>query len=438
MKLHLLFFIFLLSTEAQEFNILIPCDRFAFNRNIEVIRELVEHGEANWDLDNLELSFEQCGFNPINFGLGPNGLRNLRQRGNMQEYTRLHDDFMNYRNMDLEGLLAAAERAGQRVEAIERRARPHLEQARGRCGSVDIRDRLPPIRSQGSIGWCYSFTAADIASFHTGQNISPVDLAIKYNRIFMERIFDPGGGESEHDGGFDHIALRQGLQQGFCSEDQMAGTLAGDVNLYTRMTELEDAIDEFWETLALYEFYRDLVVEGLGDPEESPIRVTSYQSIERRLNRNPSLLDRIRVPPEVRTYIESLDDADSLRDHFSRSMICSNLSTFKEFFPHANLDEIVEVVLDSSRSSIVANMNNASCENPIFLEGEIAGLGIFSRASSRLDLAHQLMDDEQIFSASYHTSFIKQSGEGGNHVSSVVGRRWNEKRSRCEFMIRNS
>ncbi len=45
------------------------------------------------------------------------------------------------------------------------------------CSPKDFRSKLPPVREQDSIGWCYAFVAADLISFEIGESVSPIYLA---------------------------------------------------------------------------------------------------------------------------------------------------------------------------------------------------------------------------------------------------------------------
>lgn len=56
-----------------------------------------------------------------------------------------------------------------------------LALASDNCSPVDHTARLGPPRNQGDSSWCYAHVAADLLTFHTGQRISAVDLAIQYS-----------------------------------------------------------------------------------------------------------------------------------------------------------------------------------------------------------------------------------------------------------------
>jgi len=64
-----------------------------------------------------------------------------------------------------------------------------MKKVRTNCTAKDQRAKLPPVRDQDSIGWCYSYTAADLVSFKSGINVSAIDLAINYNNSTEARVF---------------------------------------------------------------------------------------------------------------------------------------------------------------------------------------------------------------------------------------------------------
>ena len=63
-----------------------------------------------------------------------------------------------------------------------------------RCQPVDLRSdpRLPPIRTQGDVQWCYVVAAADLLSFYVGRNLSYLDLALSVNSAKKQIDFGPG------------------------------------------------------------------------------------------------------------------------------------------------------------------------------------------------------------------------------------------------------
>jgi hypothetical protein len=80
------------------------------------------------------------------------------------------------------------------------------------CTSPDLRKdpRMPPIRMQGDVAWCYAAVATDLLSFKMGKNFSYLDLAVMSN---------PGKTQLEtHRGGQISDVLAYAKKNGVCSE----------------------------------------------------------------------------------------------------------------------------------------------------------------------------------------------------------------------------
>ncbi len=102
------------------------------------------------------------------------------------------------------------------------------------CSPKDLREKMPPIRDQDSVGWCYAFTAADLVSFKIGDEISPIDIAnsTEQNRdSFTQKIaahfVQPssikfrGGTNPERPGGNMQEAIDAAQEKGFCRESDL-------------------------------------------------------------------------------------------------------------------------------------------------------------------------------------------------------------------------
>lgn len=82
------------------------------------------------------------------------------------------------------------------------------------CSSVDLREdaRMPKIRMQGDVSWCYAAVAADLLSFKIGKTISYLDLALMSN---------PGKKalETKAGGSIDDV-LDYAKKSGYCLEEE--------------------------------------------------------------------------------------------------------------------------------------------------------------------------------------------------------------------------
>lgn len=109
------------------------------------------------------------------------------------------------------------------------------------CATIDYRSKLPPVRHQGSEGWCYANAAADLLSFETGENISSVGLAIQYQlnkaavdrkdptnsltaRFFSNVGYDWGTTHIKtNEGGTQYAGIEGSRDKGLCRESDLPG-----------------------------------------------------------------------------------------------------------------------------------------------------------------------------------------------------------------------
>jgi hypothetical protein len=114
-------------------------------------------------------------------------------------------------------------------------AAPFFKTQKQDCSPTDIRtDQLREIRDQKKVSWCYAFTAADMLTytFNLPEKASAADVAINYNDSdagLIVRWFNQTFGHRKpardqdifmmpHQTGFNQVALRRSMKEGFCPE----------------------------------------------------------------------------------------------------------------------------------------------------------------------------------------------------------------------------
>ncbi len=89
----------------------------------------------------------------------------------------------------------------QRQGALSAISRATAAEVTPLCATpTDLRPRLPAIRQQGALSWCYAFVASDLIYLASGLDVSPADIALNYMRASRERgdapnYTDDSGGE---------------------------------------------------------------------------------------------------------------------------------------------------------------------------------------------------------------------------------------------------
>lgn len=300
--------------------------------------------------------------------------------------------------VDVEAYERMSDLAGRSVPAeARRRLNVNREQAQRRCGGereVDQREKLPPVRNQGSTGWCASFVAADLASFESGQTISARQVAldnygqqvnedVKYNRLNEDAARQIALAEQE--GGFPESAHYRSLDAGgFCLEDEVP----------SEGTEQEDIAD----TIAIFKEL-DEKVEGM-DPEQRT------QAVDRFCQENAAMLN----------------------EQFPAGFTQDNMNAL---FAHAG---------DNS----YAHLSKQQCQNRIQVEGKV---DINFQSSGEMDVMADVdhaLDQGGIISVNYypdllgHGEELDENGDSTPHASTIIGRRWDAENNRCQYLLRNS
>lgn len=266
---------------------------------------------------------------------------------------------------------AAVERYIQEQQTIARAA---FEKEKQSCTSVDLRDKMGPIRNQDSIGWCYAFAAADLASYKLQKQISAADIALTHNKDFLNdvaRLF--GKNESTFEGGFPQQALKKAMRKGLCLEKDLPSE--------------DNANSEFVDRLSNIDKMGRLNIDG----KNSNCNSLHNQTKAIFPNINVRELQEILKKSSTNNFIENMANktcGDRIKADFEVETISK---------------------LDSEKFAKVLDQQMDN-KNPVSLTYDATVL--FNRRD-------------------YATSnFV--------HASVVVGRRHNQKTGQCEYLIRNS
>lgn len=251
------------------------------------------------------------------------------------------------------------------------------------CAPVDLRQALGPNREQGNIGWCYAEVAADLLTYRfrsemKGQRVSAGYIALTYNESFFQH--------PNFEGGFAEIATFQAQRQGFCPE----------------------AIEK--------------KMENLGP--QLPVKQKINQLIN--FKRNFDLTDGQSMESDLRHYY---------------SVNHSTLTSMPE-------QDLRGILANSTENNFVKNLADYECRSSRIYPKSMAlpwfGSKYFSLGNTTPLIweIHRQLNKNNIIAASYYADFFDKdnapSTKNGRHVSVVVGRRWNQEKNSCEFLIRNS
>lgn len=278
-------------------------------------------------------------------------------------------------------------------------AGPASYTSQDQCTEIDFRPKLPPIRNQDSVGWCYAYTAADLLSFHSGKSLSATSLAVNYNHsLYGLGLFSwlrADKPESQRNGGDSVLALKLGLKNGVCLEENFPSidysATVGAGKWMNRLKNLEWAA---WRS-------------NIGKARSS-----------------------------------------AQKDHELNTAIvaCSYLKYATDLFPGIDFEDFRKVLAVSSQNDIVENLEKVACkkkvefENPpkahisTCEEGTEHGQCMAAEMKKTIEQGIPLgfgYDSKILFN-------MNVTPGKATHGSVLVGRRWNSPEGRCEYLVRNS
>ncbi len=249
------------------------------------------------------------------------------------------------------------------------------------CSPLDLRNNtLGPVRNQGNISWCYAFTAADMLSYtFEKERISAADVALNYNESLVGRIMAtvrPNG--KPHETGFNKVALSKAMKDGYCPEGVF--------------------------------------------PSENWIKVEDGKEYS--------------IP-----MTEAMKEISGL--HKMRSTLTSKNLPFHFKFKNVGREEFLSLLQTKKLRNFYVNLRDEACrDDRVAFETRwkvkmvFKNKKIFSRISEQLE-------QNRLVGMDYDARILEQRDHQGVklselHTSILIGRRWNEERGLCEYLIRDS
>lgn len=257
----------------------------------------------------------------------------------------------------------------------------YIPTSQNECSPLDIRNEtLGHVKNQGQISWCFAFTASDMLSYtFDKQRISAADVALNYNESLVGRIMstvDPNG--TPHETGFTKVALIKAMKDGLCPESVF--------------------------------------------PSEKWIKVTNGKEEE------------ILMPVAMKEIAEL---------HKKRKELTEKNLPFYFKFKNIDAKNFLSYLQTKHLRNFYQSLRLKACENDREsfdarwkTKMVFRNKGIFRRVNEQLELGRMVgLDyDSRILENRQHRG-VKLSEL---HTSGIVGRRWNEERKSCEFLIRDS
>jgi hypothetical protein len=285
------------------------------------------------------------------------------------------------------------------------------------CTTISIDEsHMGPIRDQGTSGLCFAFAAADLISHDSRRAVSPMGVGIN-----MYRYFAQGGGDKRHRGYFRSFASRQlsapsGPYGGWADEALYAADAHGVCSERSAPSDIRGILDPAKER-PLDQHENQLAealafVQGGPRPADDSCNPTTA-AVSRLLPGAPmeSVVSILRSPDEQSRWGRLIDQT------------CERV-------PHRRVGD-----------RLVKREARYSQTTPISL-GVDQGLAMQRPVALTYDVSHLMSisggtwDQLQGLSDRFGLGTVRATGS--DHVSVVVGRRFNQRTNQCEYRVRNS
>lgn len=299
-------------------------------------------------------------------------------------------------------------------------------QAQARCGGENARDfrsRLPEVRDQGSTGWCYAYSTADLASFHSGKNISARHIA-QVNNVAINQ-------ETLATGAYNSVASLIGAAsvepQHLSREGVQANNLTEAFSQLQNPSLRDGGIEtnSFLRVKARGGFcLENDIPSGSHEEEDIGDVIEVFRSFDEQ-------------------YRNSGTDAD--RNGLVDSFCNDNKELLERYFPNGFTEGVRNALLSGAGGDSFQYLSQEQCRERVSMEEFKTDVFPVSREGDARNAIDSLLDGESIASVNYETDFLGQerfddNGEllDNTHSSTVVGRRFDEESGRCQYLLRNS
>lgn len=290
------------------------------------------------------------------------------------------------------------------------------------CSDLDIRDKMKSEdlkehftkpRSQGSVGWCYAFVAADLLSVEMGVPLSSTHVSSIYNAaVYKEAL------KNEED----RFSFFKGFER-------------------TRDKASNPKFKSIVEGGYIYWGVKDSVTKGsLCSEKELPFDENGPGSTEADLINNLENIKKFEWPS------------------LPSKLGCERAKSIVEILGlNASVGEVWKLILNNNVNISLEKLTSMSCRDPVKLDSsiEVKNLKIPKAdskkyARSRFGQKRLKRDKKKVIKAFEKIESLLSSGRPVGisynvshiiafdiwHGSSITGRRWNN--GRCEFKVRNS
>ncbi len=259
------------------------------------------------------------------------------------------------------------------------------------CPTTDLAGQLGATEDQGTSGWCYAFTAADMLTQRfkielSGKRVSPSYLAVFGNYLMLR--------DEITDGGFVGVAANLSQEFGLCTEDKIEKQFTSEYPL-------------------------PYIVSGFRDMQYTIKEKPTY---EKQIAKIASFKDQGYLPLSL-TNEEILD----IMLHTNKKKIAVEMffrmCTGHLFFPSVHVRLKGNALVMSAKRIFGVDL-----------------VELIYGKKARKKMINESLQKGQIIGLTYLDKFLKNEPENkiDSHASTIVGQLWNPETKQCEYHIRNS
>ena len=313
------------------------------------------------------------------------------------------------------------------------------------------------VYDQFGTSWCFAFSAADLISQHIGKEVSRVHFATTYNRYNITKAFDRMKDKSQVmvKGGVQSFALAVARKKGVCLEKD-SSSRAYEIGLskrnYLRSTPVGKRKSRLESDIKKQKQLHRIIDLGLKPNATKSDREKAFDALvelrdlrqedadnENGLYNEITFLERLFNDYHGTKYGKRKILGQIKNDHFQKDSgkVCGVLG---EMLPNVNYNDFVDVLKSSTRYNFYNDLQNKKCQKHA-VDYKIHNIiGHNKKVSDNLDKALSLgrvasiAYDKNVFRNRYHPQAIPVS----DHVSTIVGRSWNDRTKQCEYLLKNT
>ncbi len=326
------------------------------------------------------------------------------------------------------------------------------------CENIDLRNEATKkVHDQFGTEWCFAFSAADLISQHIGEEVSRVHLATLYNKYNFSKVFDRLKNKSQPlvKGGMQSFALSVAKRKGICLEEDSSSEAyeigvkeRGRLRHHNKKERERKLTKDLAEQKRLYR----IIDKGLeknanaSQKRKSKIALAKLRKL-RKIDENDSnglfneitFIERLYLDYHGTKRGKELVLKQLRQDYFNEKgkLKCS----IKQIMlPNLDFSTFEKILKNSNRYNFYHDIQSGSCKKRKLNYKIHNKIGFGKVVSAYLDraLSHKRMGsisyDTKVFSRPYMNPLIPIS----DHVSTIVGREWNSKKNRCEYILKNT